>query len=93
MNKRRLLNVRCFRFCFVCMVVVVERTQGFVLHDLESKSLRDPLNGQVAKLLKFEFIHDVLSRIRELENSYIIHQTSDFFRYSSVFEYSPVWFE
>ena len=62
MNKRRLLNVRCFRFCFVCMVVVVERTQGFVLHDLESKSLRDPLNGQVAKLLKFEFIHDVLSR-------------------------------
>ena len=35
------------------MVVVVERTQGFVPHNLESKSLRDALNGQVAKLLQF----------------------------------------
>ena len=57
-------------------MVVMERTQAFMSRNLESKSLRDPLNGQVAKLLKFEFIHDVLSRISELENSYISHLTS-----------------
>jgi hypothetical protein len=34
-------------------MVVVERAQAFMSRNLESKSLRDPLNGQVAKLLKF----------------------------------------
>ena len=38
-------------------MVVVERAQAFMSHDLESKSLRDCLNGQVAKLLKFKLIH------------------------------------
>ena len=35
------------------VVVVVERAERLVPHDAESKSLRDPLNGEVAKLLKF----------------------------------------
>ena len=39
------------------MMVVMERTQAFMSHNLESKSLRDPLNGQVAKLLKFILFH------------------------------------
>jgi hypothetical protein len=34
------------------MMVVVERAQRLVPRDLESESLRDPLNGKVAKLLK-----------------------------------------
>jgi hypothetical protein len=34
-------------------MVVVKRAQGFVHADAESKSLCDPLNGQVAELLKF----------------------------------------
>ena len=40
------------------MVVVVERAQRLVPHHLESESLRDPLDGQVAKLLKFKSIHN-----------------------------------
>ena len=40
------------------MMVVMERTQAFMSHNLESKSLRDPLNGQVAKLLKFILFHN-----------------------------------
>jgi hypothetical protein len=39
------------------MMVVVERAQAFMPHDLESKSLRDPLNGQVAKLFEFILFH------------------------------------
>ena len=35
------------------MMVVMERTQCFVHADAESKSLCDPLNGQVAELLQF----------------------------------------
>jgi len=34
-------------------MVVVERAQAFVHPHLESKPLRDPLDGKVAKLLKF----------------------------------------
>ena len=39
-------------------MVVVKRTQAFMSHNLESKSLRDPLNGKVAKLLKFKLFHN-----------------------------------
>ena len=35
------------------MMVIVERTEGLVPHDLHSKSLGDPLDGEVAELLKF----------------------------------------
>jgi hypothetical protein len=35
------------------MMVIVERTERLVPHDLHSKSLGDPLNGKVAELLKF----------------------------------------
>ena len=34
------------------VMVVVEGTQRFVPHDLESESLCDPLNGEVAELLQ-----------------------------------------
>jgi hypothetical protein len=34
-------------------MVVVEGAQAFMSRNLESKSLRDPLNGKVTKLLKF----------------------------------------
>ena len=39
------------------VVVVVERAETEVSCNLESKSLRDPLDGEVAKLLKIRFIH------------------------------------
>ena len=39
------------------VVVLVKGTQGFVVLNRESESLCDPLNGEVAELLKFEFIH------------------------------------
>ena len=39
------------------MMVVMKRAQAFVSHHVESKSLRDPLNGQVAKLLQFILFH------------------------------------
>ena len=39
------------------MMIIVKRAEAFVVRNLESKSLCDPLNGQVAKLLQFEFIH------------------------------------
>ena len=39
------------------MAVLVKRAEAFMPLYMESKSLRDPLNGQVAKLLQFEFIH------------------------------------
>ena len=35
------------------MMVVMKRAECLMPHHMESKSLRDPLNGQVAKLLKF----------------------------------------
>ena len=35
------------------MMVIVERTKGLVPHNLHSKSLGDPLDGEVAELLKF----------------------------------------
>ena len=41
------------------MMVVVERTQRLVPHDLESESLCDPLNREVAELLKFYSIHSI----------------------------------
>ena len=40
------------------MVVVVERTQSLMPLDSQSEPLRDPLNGQVAKLLQFKSIHN-----------------------------------
>ena len=39
------------------MMIVVERTQALVPHHPESKSLCDPLNRQVAELLKFILFH------------------------------------
>jgi len=39
------------------VMVVVEGTEAFVPTDAESKSLCDPLNGEVAELLKFKLIH------------------------------------
>ena len=39
------------------VVVVMERAERLVAHDPESESLRDPLNRQVAKLLKLNPIH------------------------------------
>ena len=39
------------------MMIVVKRTETFVSRNLDSKSLGDPLNGKVAELLNFEFIH------------------------------------
>jgi hypothetical protein len=35
------------------MMVIVERTERLMPHDLHPKSLCDPLNGKVAELLKF----------------------------------------
>ena len=39
------------------MMVIVERTERLVPHDLHSKSLGDPLNRKVAELLKFIIFH------------------------------------
>ena len=39
------------------MMVVVEGTEALVPHDMESKSLCDPLNGEVAELLQFVLFH------------------------------------
>ena len=39
------------------MMVVVKRAEAFMPLYMESKSLRDPLNGQVAKLLQFILFH------------------------------------
>ena len=65
------------------MMIVVKRTQALMPLDSQSKPLRDPLNGQVAKLLKFKLIHNC-------QLSIVNYQLR---RYSSVFVYSPVWFE
>ena len=40
------------------MVIVVEGAEAFVALDPESKSLRDPLDGKVAKLLQFILFHN-----------------------------------
>ena len=40
------------------MMVIVERTERLMPHDLHSKSLGDPLDGEVAELLKFLSIHN-----------------------------------
>ena len=40
------------------MMVVVERAEAFVALNPESKSLCDPLNREVAELLKFNRIHN-----------------------------------
>ncbi len=40
------------------MMVVVERTQALMSRHVESKSLCDPLNRQVAELLKFKLFHN-----------------------------------
>ena len=40
------------------MVVVVKRAQALVHRDRQSKSLRDSLDGEFAKLLKFVSFHN-----------------------------------
>ena len=40
------------------MMVVMKGAQRLMPHHVESKSLRDPLNGQVAKLFDFKSIHN-----------------------------------
>ena len=49
------------------MMIVMKRTQAFMVAHVESKSLCDPLNGKVAELLKFILFH---------LTSYLLHQTS-----------------
>ena len=39
------------------VVVIVKRAEALVSHHPQSKPLRDPLDGQVAKPLKFQLIH------------------------------------
>ena len=40
-------------------MIVMERAKTLMsMRNPESESLCDPLNGKVAELLKFEFIHD-----------------------------------
>ena len=43
------------------VMVVVERAEAEVSRNLESKSLRDPLNGEFAELLKIELVHGHLA--------------------------------
>jgi len=62
-------------------MVIVERAQAFMSRNLESKPLRDPLNGKVAKLLKFKLIHNYQLSIINCQLP---------FKYSSVLVYSPV---
>ena len=38
------------------MMIVVKRAETFMSRNLESKSLRDPLDGKVAELLKLDYI-------------------------------------
>ena len=40
------------------MMIVVERAEALMSCNLESKSLCDPLNRQVAELLQFKLIHN-----------------------------------
>ena len=39
------------------MMVIVERAEALVPHNPKSESLRDSLNREFAKLLKFKLIH------------------------------------
>ena len=41
-------------------MVIVERAKALVLRNLEPKSLCDPLDGEVAELLKFLLVHQRL---------------------------------
>ena len=41
------------------MMIVMKRTQAFMVAHVESESLCDPLNGKVAELLKFIFSHNL----------------------------------
>jgi len=66
-------------------MVAMEGAQTFMSRNLESKPLRDSLNGKVAKLLKFFLIH--------FQSSIFDFQSFFNLRYSSVLVYSPVWFE
>ena len=59
------------------MMIIMERAQTLVARNSETESLGDPLNGEVAELLYLKSVH---------------HFDLDFpVRYSSVFEYRPVW--
>ena len=62
------------------MMIVVKRAQAFMSCNLESKSLCDPLNRQVAELLKFLLIHSHCG-----SKFFTIHFSLFPFRYSSVF--------
>ncbi len=42
------------------MMVIMERAERLVHLHLESKPLRDPLYGEVAKPLKFKLVHRLL---------------------------------
>ena len=50
------------------MRVGMKGTEAFMSHDSQSKSLCDPLYGEVAELLKFEFIHNSFLIYQEFEN-------------------------
>ena len=71
------------------MMVVVERTEALMPHDVESKSLRDPLYRKVAKLLQFKSIHNY--SLFTLHFSLASRREAP--KYSSVLVYSPVWAE
>ena len=59
------------------MMIVMEGAEALVARNSETESLGDPLNGEVAELLQLKSVH---------------HFDLDFpVRYSSVFEYRPVW--
>ena len=45
------------------MVVIVKRAQTFMMRNLESKSLCDPLYGEVAELLKFKLFHSSILQV------------------------------
>ena len=88
------------------VVVVVERAQRLVPHHSQSKSLSDPLNGEVAELLQLGFIPPSVCLGRTPVHSgpalsfmktFIIFHTYNLlpityylFKYSSVLVYSPV---
>ena len=61
------------------MMVVVERAQALMHADLESESLRDPLNGQVAKLQNLILFHHnyeffLTTNLTNLTNGYLAQQ-------------------
>ena len=64
------------------MMIVVERTERLVPFDRQSKSLRDSLNGEFAKLLKLDSIQTFFTCL-----PFYFFTVK---RYSLVLVYSPV---